>query len=369
MPHSIFFTKIGHAIHGTDSESRLGTPASHGCVRLSRANASTLYALVEKEGVLNTTVTLTGSSQIALARNPRTRANTAVARRDAGRAYRAAIQRRRRSRRADAAAAGPASIAPQARRRRRLHLSGRRQLGRRALSGAAQQPAPLRRAGLSAATAAIPILRQPRLRAAICARRAITPRPTLPAARAVHLLRTDARNRQRPAVITDFAAQSTCGTSAAARGPDRAATSRPARRHAPWGRAGAAPGRASASPGRRGSSKAAPRGRARPAARRRLRETRRRPRRGAPGRGRRRRRRRAAARCASARQISSRSRSRLCRMSAKIALVVGAGHVIGRARRDDRAGQRAEVADLFGGEVVRSACRCALSRTDWRGAA
>jgi hypothetical protein len=82
MPHSIFFTKIGHAIHGTDSESRLGNPASHGCVRLSRANASTLYALVQAEGVLNTTVTLTGSSQVALARNPRPRANAAVARRD-----------------------------------------------------------------------------------------------------------------------------------------------------------------------------------------------------------------------------------------------------------------------------------------------
>jgi hypothetical protein len=81
MPHSIFFTKIGHAIHGTDSESRLGSPASHGCVRLSRANASTLYALVQSEGVLNTTVTLTGSSQVALARNPRPRSN-AVARRD-----------------------------------------------------------------------------------------------------------------------------------------------------------------------------------------------------------------------------------------------------------------------------------------------
>src|SRR6202142_3054200 len=81
MPHSIFFTKIGHAIHGTDSEGRLGTPVSHGCVRLSRANATTLYALVEKEGVLNTTVTLTGSSQIALARNPRARP-VAVARRD-----------------------------------------------------------------------------------------------------------------------------------------------------------------------------------------------------------------------------------------------------------------------------------------------
>jgi hypothetical protein len=81
MPHSIFFTKIGHAIHGTDSESRLGTPASHGCVRLSKVNAATLYALVQQQGVLNTTVTLTGSAAIALARNPR-RANTAVAQRE-----------------------------------------------------------------------------------------------------------------------------------------------------------------------------------------------------------------------------------------------------------------------------------------------
>jgi hypothetical protein len=80
MPHSIFFTKVGHAIHGTDSVSRLGTPASHGCVRLSRQNASTLYALVQEQGVLNTTVTLTGSAQVALARNPRGRSNTAVAR-------------------------------------------------------------------------------------------------------------------------------------------------------------------------------------------------------------------------------------------------------------------------------------------------
>src|ERR1039457_76950 len=82
MPHSIFFTKEGHAIHGTESEGRLGTPVSHGCVRLSRANATTLYALVEQQGVLNTTVTLTGSASVALARNPRTRPATAVARRD-----------------------------------------------------------------------------------------------------------------------------------------------------------------------------------------------------------------------------------------------------------------------------------------------
>jgi hypothetical protein len=82
MPHSIFFTKVGHALHGTESEGHLGTPVSHGCVRLSRDNAATLYALVEKEGVLNTSVTLTGSSRIALARNPAVRQN-AVARRDA----------------------------------------------------------------------------------------------------------------------------------------------------------------------------------------------------------------------------------------------------------------------------------------------
>ncbi len=80
MPHAIFFTKAGHAIHGTDSVGRLGSPASHGCVRLSRQNASTLYALVQQQGVLNTTVTLTGSSQVALARNPRGRTGTAVAR-------------------------------------------------------------------------------------------------------------------------------------------------------------------------------------------------------------------------------------------------------------------------------------------------
>src|SRR5882757_4901984 len=88
MPHSIFFTKVGHAIHGTESEGKLGTPVSHGCVRLSRANAATLYAMVEKDGVLNTTVTLTGSAQVALARNPRIRANAAVARRDPDPQYR-----------------------------------------------------------------------------------------------------------------------------------------------------------------------------------------------------------------------------------------------------------------------------------------
>jgi L,D-transpeptidase-like protein len=60
MPHSIFFTKIGHAIHGSYETKRLGTPASHGCVRLSPQNAATLFALVKDEGVFNTLVRLKG---------------------------------------------------------------------------------------------------------------------------------------------------------------------------------------------------------------------------------------------------------------------------------------------------------------------
>lgn len=60
MPNSIFFSKIGHAIHGTFESKNLGRPASHGCVRLSTQNAATLYALVKQEGVFNTRVRLTG---------------------------------------------------------------------------------------------------------------------------------------------------------------------------------------------------------------------------------------------------------------------------------------------------------------------
>ena len=61
MPHSIFFTKRGHAIHGSYETKRLGRPVSHGCVRLHPANAAKLYALVEKRGVTNATVVVTAS--------------------------------------------------------------------------------------------------------------------------------------------------------------------------------------------------------------------------------------------------------------------------------------------------------------------
>jgi lipoprotein-anchoring transpeptidase ErfK/SrfK len=62
MPHSVFFTKEGHAIHGTYEVKRLGKPASHGCVRLSPDNAATLYGLVAKHGLKNTQVVLAGST-------------------------------------------------------------------------------------------------------------------------------------------------------------------------------------------------------------------------------------------------------------------------------------------------------------------
>jgi lipoprotein-anchoring transpeptidase ErfK/SrfK len=68
MPHSIFFSPDGHAIHGSFETRRIGTPASHGCVRLRPANAGQLYDLVQKEGVSNTRVVVTGDIRYALMR-------------------------------------------------------------------------------------------------------------------------------------------------------------------------------------------------------------------------------------------------------------------------------------------------------------
>jgi lipoprotein-anchoring transpeptidase ErfK/SrfK len=60
MPHSIFFMKDGHAVHGSYEVKTLGKPVSHGCVRISPENATTLYALVTENGLENTQVVLTG---------------------------------------------------------------------------------------------------------------------------------------------------------------------------------------------------------------------------------------------------------------------------------------------------------------------
>lgn len=52
MPFSIFYH--GHyAIHGTDQISRLGRPASAGCVRLHPDHARLLFSMVQEEGTDN----------------------------------------------------------------------------------------------------------------------------------------------------------------------------------------------------------------------------------------------------------------------------------------------------------------------------
>ena len=64
MPHSVFFSR-GVAFHGTNETGRLGTPASHGCVRLSPSHAAQLYALVHKHGLVQTQVVVHGSPRYA----------------------------------------------------------------------------------------------------------------------------------------------------------------------------------------------------------------------------------------------------------------------------------------------------------------
>jgi hypothetical protein len=64
MPHSIFFTDAGHAIHGSRATNHLGSPASHGCVRLAPRHARILFDLVMVEGTENSQVEITGMDPI-----------------------------------------------------------------------------------------------------------------------------------------------------------------------------------------------------------------------------------------------------------------------------------------------------------------
>lgn len=68
MPHSVFFYK-GYAMHGTTEEKNLGRVASHGCVRLSRSNAATLFALL-RERRNATRIVVTNASLPAGAPSP-----------------------------------------------------------------------------------------------------------------------------------------------------------------------------------------------------------------------------------------------------------------------------------------------------------
>ncbi len=55
MPYAVFYDR-GWAVHGTNAVSRLGKPASHGCVRLETANARKFYMLVREVGAGNTRI-------------------------------------------------------------------------------------------------------------------------------------------------------------------------------------------------------------------------------------------------------------------------------------------------------------------------
>ena len=59
MPNAVFING-GVAVHGTYHTAALGSPASHGCIRLSPANAKTFYNLVERHGMMRTRVSVYG---------------------------------------------------------------------------------------------------------------------------------------------------------------------------------------------------------------------------------------------------------------------------------------------------------------------
>jgi hypothetical protein len=76
MPNSIFFTREGHAIHGSEHTKAIGRPVSHGCVRLMPKNAAILFDLVKQEGMNHTRVVLDGETpggDDAVAAKPRYR--------------------------------------------------------------------------------------------------------------------------------------------------------------------------------------------------------------------------------------------------------------------------------------------------------
>lgn len=56
LPYTTWIGRDGTAIHGTYLTGKLGRPASHGCIRLSVANAAKFYKLVQSHGMWFTQV-------------------------------------------------------------------------------------------------------------------------------------------------------------------------------------------------------------------------------------------------------------------------------------------------------------------------
>ena len=59
MPHAVFING-GVAVHWTYHTKYLGSPASHGCIRLAPGNAATFYNLVQQHGLGRTRVSVHG---------------------------------------------------------------------------------------------------------------------------------------------------------------------------------------------------------------------------------------------------------------------------------------------------------------------
>ncbi len=71
MPYSVFFNG-GIAVHGTYATHKLGSPASHGCVRLSVGNARRFHDLILRVGKKNTRIKVVGRTPIyRVAKTPR----------------------------------------------------------------------------------------------------------------------------------------------------------------------------------------------------------------------------------------------------------------------------------------------------------
>jgi hypothetical protein len=62
MTRAMFFDLNGHAVHGFFDVKHLGSPVSHGCVRLAPDNAAILFALVQGEGLGQATVVVSGQT-------------------------------------------------------------------------------------------------------------------------------------------------------------------------------------------------------------------------------------------------------------------------------------------------------------------
>ena len=56
LPYLTMIGQDGTAIHGTYQTSKLGRPASHGCIRLTIGNAKKFYNLVQRYGFWSTSI-------------------------------------------------------------------------------------------------------------------------------------------------------------------------------------------------------------------------------------------------------------------------------------------------------------------------